>query len=253
MIYLLGLSANYLLTFVEFFIFIFVWLIFLLGIFVVTRVLLHSTFPTSVCNLLALSLSSSCLFHLVKMYRESTVRRHVVIQSGPPIDCVGIPWLTSLFSKYSCEDYYESLYSNGIFWQLNVLVVTTSLLSDIGKGTASMAGRMFGAFLASYMDELHWSYRLPAFFLVIVCLLSAIFALFGYRFNVGYGFFQADFSHFGKGRQIESGNGETRRFIRCERAEQNPMQLIRESYQKKFQDTCKEEEGGIKKNIVRPK
>lgn len=234
MLRVFSLAVTYVLAFTEFFIFIFVWLIFVLGIFVVARVLFRSIVAASVINFLAFSFTSSCIFQLIKMHRESVIKRDLILYNGPPLNCAGFLWLTNFFSRYSCEEYYESLYSNGVNWQLNVFVVTTQLFSDVARAVAAMTGRVFGALLSSAMDELHWSYRIPAFLLVTVCLMSTILALFGYRFSIGYGFFQADFSQFGKGKWGASCGPAPADFIRYERVDQNPVQLLCEAYQKRF-------------------
>ncbi|VDD87707.1 unnamed protein product [Enterobius vermicularis] len=68
-------------------------------------------------------------------------------------------------------------------------------LAERGPPISCLAGRSIGTFFAGVLDELHWSYRIPAFVVVTVCLLSTVFAVFRYEFKLVSGLFQITLSY----------------------------------------------------------
>ncbi|VDN29471.1 unnamed protein product [Gongylonema pulchrum] len=106
-------------------------------------------------------------------------------------------------------------------------------------------GGAFGGFVDSFLNRLSWWYRLPAFAISSLCLLSTVFALLGYRFDLFYGLIRIDFSKQEVTRvAVEKRNdnecykykkSQSDKFIECRR-EEGPRAavLVRELYQKAF-------------------
>ncbi|VDM44995.1 unnamed protein product [Toxocara canis] len=117
-------------TTIAFLVFCALWIAFIVGMFVVCRSALRARFSSLTCNFIAFALSSSCLFELLRMHRQRRLMQQMFLENGPPVDCLGLSFFTSLFSSYSCLEYYEVVHSC-VFWQLNVFFVTAHLFSDI--------------------------------------------------------------------------------------------------------------------------
>lgn len=224
-----------LLTVIGLVVFCTVWTAFLIGVFVVLRIILHRHLSYSTCNLFAFAFSSSCLFKLLRMYREQRAIQKMMIVSGPPVGCVGLSWLTDVISSYSCAKYYESVDSE-VLWQLDIFHVTAQLFSDLIILFATTFGRAFGNLVNSSLNEMQWLYRAPAFILASVCLIAAVLASFGCHLTIGYGLIKIDFYN----RKFRTANPEEkesegkvcRNFVQCKRVEGNPVQLVRELYLK---------------------
>ncbi|VDN88341.1 unnamed protein product [Brugia pahangi] len=104
----------------------------------------------------------------------------------------GFLWFIGPLSSHSCSEYYEALQSN-IFWQLNVVYVSGTLLKDTLILITSMFGGALGEFLQSFISKFHWLFHIPVFIVISLCILLSLLASFGYRFNFFYGLIRTDF------------------------------------------------------------
>ncbi|VDM12162.1 unnamed protein product [Wuchereria bancrofti] len=148
-------------------------------------------------------------------------------------------------SSYSCSEYYEALQSN-IFWQLNVVYVSGTLLKDTLILVTSMFGGALGEFLQSFISKLHWLFHIPVFVVISLCVLLSLLASFGYRFNFFYGLIRTDFDKQQITRRAERVpfDGSTKqlpdkKFVECKTDEMKPLLLINELYQKAHDYTSK--------------
>lgn len=225
-------------TVAQFVVFCAVWTAFIVGVFVVVRMLLSAYLNPFACNLVAFSIASSHLFQLVELCGKRSAARKMILDGGPPVVCMGFSWFTSIVSPHSCTEYYEALQSN-IFWQMNVVHVSGTLLNNTVISLASAFGEALGGFVQSFLNKLDWWYRVPAFFISSICLLSAIFAIFGYRFDIFYGLIRIDFKSqeitrsFGKKDSYEHEPLSERKFVECKQ-EVGPFPVVSELYQKAF-------------------
>ncbi|VDN06901.1 unnamed protein product [Thelazia callipaeda] len=224
-------------TVLQAFLFYTTWILFIAGLFVATRLLLSAHFCSVARNLIAFGISSSLIFQLAMLHNESAATRKMILDKGPPLNCLGLSWLTSLLSAYSCPEYYETLQGN-IFWQLNVLRVSGTLLKDMVILTASMCGGALGEFVHSFINKFHWLIYVPVLIGTLLCVLSSIFALFGCRFDLIYGLIRVDFRNQRILRCVNCvsnenfGEASKRKFLACTRKETKPLLLINELYQK---------------------
>uniref|UniRef100_A0A0N5AHC5 Transmembrane protein n=1 Tax=Syphacia muris TaxID=451379 RepID=A0A0N5AHC5_9BILA len=105
------------------------------------------------------------------MIETIRIREKYIVESGRPISCYGFQWISGLLSSYSCQEYYNSLHSSGIYWNLNVI----------------QFGRSIGAFLNNLLEELYWPYQISAFCIVFTCTFFAIFSRHSHDFSFFYG------------------------------------------------------------------
>ncbi|VDK74974.1 unnamed protein product [Litomosoides sigmodontis] len=153
-----------------------------MGIFAVVRFVLSNHLCPIACNVIGFAISSSLIFQLVTLYEKSIAARKMILDKGPPLDCMFI----SLLSSYSCSEYYEALQRN-IFWEFNVVYVSGILFKNTLILITSMFGEALGEFLQSFISELHWLFYIPMFAGILLCILLSILAFFDYRFNLFYG------------------------------------------------------------------
>lgn len=220
---------GFLLVFLGYLLFPTTWIFFLFGAFIVIRSTLSPFFSVSARNLIAFSFSSSCLFQLLRMYESNALKNKFLVDNGPPISCFSVQWISNLFSRYSCQDYHDSVYSNGFYWQLNVFRVVAELFSDVFRTVFALTGHSLGAFLGTILDELHWSYRIPAFTIFTITLLATIFVISGYEFSFLQGIFRIGpvYNRKNKYDKVVKRNVKERCRINVE-----DVNIICESYQK---------------------
>ncbi|VBB27759.1 unnamed protein product [Acanthocheilonema viteae] len=162
-----------------------------MGVFVVVRLLLSNHLCSVTCNVIAFGISSSLIFQLVTLYNKSIAAQKMILDRGSPLDCVSFLWFIGPLSSHSCFDYYEALQSN-IFWQLNVVHVSGTLLKNTLILVTSMFGGALGEFLQSFISKLHWLFHIPVFVVISLCILLTILAFFNYRFNLFYGLIRTE-------------------------------------------------------------
>lgn len=233
-------------SFISSIVFCLLWFAFILGIFVAVRCALRPKLSTVTCNLLALSFSSSCVFELIRLVHQRRIQQQMFLDNGPPLHCSGYIPLARLLSSYSCAEYYETVHSS-IFWQLNILFVVGHLLSDLAVLIANAIGESFGTMLNAYFGAFHIVYLIPSFAIVSLCVVSCLFALFGFKFKFrfAFGLVEVDFQRQQRSVLIgehktedvsgEGNNGQERKqinFVECSRVNENRVQLVKEFYQK---------------------
>ncbi|VDO28212.1 unnamed protein product [Onchocerca flexuosa] len=159
----------------------------------------------------------------------------MILDRGSPIDCMNFLWFVSPLSSHSCSEYYEALQSN-IFWQLNVVHVSGTLLKDVLILITSMFGGALGEFLQSFISKLHWLYHIPVFVVLSLCVLLSVLAFFGYHFDLFYGLIRINFgttkhaentSLYGSIKQLPE-----KKFVECRKEEIKSLLLVNELYQK---------------------
>lgn len=183
--------VNILIATIQFTVFSAVWIIFLIGLFLNTRSIVKKycskpNFPY-LHNFIALGVTSSILFQLLKMYHSLETQRKSMQNRGVPLSCHTHIFLSRWISS-SCEEYYQAVDGKSLLWQLNVFNVVTHFISDIASVVCRMLGHCFGGFIASFLEELPWVIQFVALLIVAISVFSLGFAIFGYKFTLGYGF-----------------------------------------------------------------
>lgn len=236
MILLSFLSFGFILL--QFLIFCGIWIVFIMGVFIVVRLILSNHLCSIACNVIAFAISSSLIFQLITLYGKSIANRKMILDRGLPMDCMGFLWFIGPLSSHSCSEYYEALQSN-IFWQLNVVYVSGTLLKDTLILITSMFGGALGEFLQSFIGKFHWLFHIPVFVVISLCILLSILASFGYRFNFFYGLIRTDFDkqQITKCAERVPFDGSTKqlsnkKFVECKTDEMKSLMLINELYQK---------------------
>ncbi|EFO18616.2 hypothetical protein LOAG_09877 [Loa loa] len=209
-----------------------------MGVFVVIRLLLSNHLCSTACNVIAFAISSSLIFQLITLYGKSVAVRKMILDRGSPIDCMGFLWFIGPLSSHSCSDYYEALQSN-VFWQLNVMHVSVTLLRDTLILIMSMLGGGLGELLQSFISKLHWLFHIPVFVVISLCILLSLFAFFGCRLDLFCGLIRTDFEKQQITRRGESAPFRNnikqlpdKKFVGCRKEEIKSLLLVNELYQK---------------------
>uniref|UniRef100_A0A0R3RY95 ABC transmembrane type-1 domain-containing protein n=1 Tax=Elaeophora elaphi TaxID=1147741 RepID=A0A0R3RY95_9BILA len=190
-----------------------------MSVFAIARLVLSSHLPSIACSVIAFATSSSLIFQLITLYGRNTAARKIILDRGSPLD-MSFLWFIGPLSSHSCSEYYEALQSN-IFWQLNVVHVSGTLLKDI---------------LILITSMLHWLFRLPVFALISLCILLSILAFFNYRFNLFYGLIRTEKQQVMRSAEHVSSRDTVKqlpdkKFVEC-KGEIKSLLLINELYQK---------------------
>ncbi|KAL3990084.1 putative integral membrane protein [Acanthocheilonema viteae] len=205
-----------------------------MGVFVVVRLLLSNHLCSVTCNVIAFGISSSLIFQLVTLYNKSIAAQKMILDRGSPLDCVSFLWFIGPLSSHSCFDYYEALQSN-IFWQLNVVHVSGTLLKNTLILVTSMFGGALGEFLQSFISKLHWLFHIPVFVVISLCILLTILAFFNYRFNLFYGLIRTEKQITRPAENVSFRDSikqqPNEKFVECKR-EIKSLLLVNELYQK---------------------
>ncbi|KHN87106.1 hypothetical protein Tcan_18849 [Toxocara canis] len=149
--------------------------------------------------------------------------------------------LRARFSSLTCNFIAFALSSSCLFELLRMhrqRRLMQQMFLENGPPVDCLIGRSFGGLLNSYLNELNVIYRIPAFIIASICVLSFVFALFGYKFSIAYGLIQIDFQGQQtlrlEKKQVEDDSRRQTKFIERKRMESNNVQLVHELYQKRF-------------------
>ncbi|PAV90963.1 hypothetical protein WR25_19912 [Diploscapter pachys] len=170
---------SFVLNFASLFVFLLLWVLLLLGVFLLCyQSLLH--FSPNYGNIFAyisLFVTSAFLFELFYLLNE----HHKQQFSGY---CYFLDWVGS-WKPSSCQS------SNFHWiWQLNILTVAVHLIGQIIIIVSGIFGASTAAYLKSLFEGLPILLLIPSLVFIVLAIFIAIFALFGYEINLGYGFFK---------------------------------------------------------------
>uniref|UniRef100_A0A1I7T5X8 Undecaprenyl-diphosphate phosphatase n=1 Tax=Caenorhabditis tropicalis TaxID=1561998 RepID=A0A1I7T5X8_9PELO len=80
-------------------------------------------------------------------------------------------------------------------WHVNPITVPFSLVGRILVICASVFGESSGKLIGRFLSELPYSTSLLMIPFSFLCIFLGIFCLFGYQFNIGYGFLKVESGH----------------------------------------------------------